>query len=121
MTEVLSLMDKVSSSAKVHPAYDHIAFTQIPKERFEDLKKAFVVYDKEKKGEIKTVGKIARHQFSVKILCTKNATVCGSGCGSVARAVTSNTRGPRFESNHWQNLFNICLLSTVLKRQNKEK
>ena len=25
----------------------------------------------------------------------------GSGCGSVGRAVASNTRGPRFESNHW--------------------
>ena len=26
----------------------------------------------------------------------------GSGCGSVGRAVASNTRGPRFESSHWQ-------------------
>ena len=65
------MMDKVSSSAKVHPAYDHIAFTQIPKERFEDLKKAFVVYDKEKKGEIKTVGEVARHQLPVIILYAK--------------------------------------------------
>ena len=28
----------------------------------------------------------------------------GSGCGSVGRAVASNTRGLRFESSHWQNL-----------------
>ena len=25
----------------------------------------------------------------------------GSGCGSVGRAVASNSRGPRFESSHW--------------------
>ena len=56
MSEVLSLMDKVSSSTKVHPAYDYISFTQIPKDRFEELKKAFVLYDKEKRGEIKTAG-----------------------------------------------------------------
>ena len=29
----------------------------------------------------------------------------GSGCGSVGRAVASNTRGPRFESSHRQNLY----------------
>jgi len=28
----------------------------------------------------------------------------GSGCGSVGRAVTSDTRGPWFESSHWQKL-----------------
>ena len=45
----------------------------------------------------------------------------GSGCGSVGRAVTSNSRGLRFESCHQQKFkFNI-LPSTVLKRQNKEK
>ena len=37
----------------------------------------------------------------------------GSGCGSVGRAVASDTRGPRFESSHRQNLLNICSLSTV--------
>jgi Ca2+-binding EF-hand superfamily protein len=46
----------VNSSAKVHPAYDHIAFSQVPKERFEELKKAFVLYDKDKSGKIKTTG-----------------------------------------------------------------
>ena len=29
----------------------------------------------------------------------------GSGCGSVGRAVASDTRGPRFESSHWLNLY----------------
>ena len=43
--------------------------------------------------------------------------MCGSDCGSVGGAVASNTRGPWFESSHWQNLLNICLLSTILKRQ----
>ena len=28
----------------------------------------------------------------------------GSGCGSVGRAVTSDFRGPLFQSSHWQNL-----------------
>ena len=29
----------------------------------------------------------------------------GSGCGSVGRAVASHTKGPQFESSHWQNLY----------------
>ena len=33
----------------------------------------------------------------------------GSGCGSVGREVASNTRGPRFESSHWQNLNWTCI------------
>ena len=47
----------------------------------------------------------------------------GSGCGSVGRAVASNTRGPRFESRHGQILKSIYLLSTVLfwKDENKGK
>ena len=31
----------------------------------------------------------------------------GSGCGSVGRAVASNTRGPWFESSHRQNFIYI--------------
>ena len=34
--------------------------------------------------------------------------ILGSGCASLGRAVASNTRGPRLESSHQQNL-NICL------------
>ena len=49
----------------------------------------------------------------------------GSGYGSVGRAVASDTRGPQFESSHWQKfiyILNICLLSTVYwKDENKEK
>ena len=40
----------------------------------------------------------------------------GSGCGSVGRAVASNTRGQRFKSSHWQisiYTLNICFLTTV--------
>ena len=48
----------------------------------------------------------------------------GSGCGSVGRAVASDTRGPRFESSHRQK-FNIeQLLDTVncvLKRRKIKK
>ena len=46
----------------------------------------------------------------------KVTMILGSGCGSVGRAVASNSRGTRFESSHWQkfnSLLNICLLSTV--------
>ena len=44
----------------------------------------------------------------------------GSGCGSVGRAVASETRGPRFESSHRQIFIYIEHLFTVncvLKRQ----
>ena len=39
----------------------------------------------------------------------------GSGCGNVGRAVASNSRVPRFESNHRQKSMLNILLSTVLK------
>ena len=46
-------------------------------------------------------------------------------CGSVGRAVASDTRGLRFESSHRQKIIyilNIWLLSTVYwKDENKEK
>ena len=51
----------------------------------------------------------------------KHFNFTGSGCGSVGKAVNFDTRSPRFESSYRQNLLNIYLLSTVLKRQNKEK
>ena len=44
----------------------------------------------------------------------------GSGCGVVARAVASNTRGPRFESSHRQLLLNIYLLLTACRKDEKE-
>ena len=46
----------------------------------------------------------------------------GCGCGSVGRAVASNTRGLQFKSSHRQNLY--CTLLTVNcieKTKNKEK
>ena len=45
----------------------------------------------------------------------------GSGCGTVARVVASDTRGPGFEFSNRQLLLNICFLSTVYKDENKEK
>ena len=45
--------------------------------------------------------------FNLKNVCL------GSGCGSVGRAVTSDTRGRRFESSHWQKLINFEHLYTV--------
>ena len=42
----------------------------------------------------------------------------GHGCGAVGRAVASDTRGPGFESSHWQLLLNIYYCR---KDENKEK
>ena len=46
----------------------------------------------------------------------------GSGCGSVGRAVASDSRGPRFKSSHWQknNIFieHLFTVNCVLKRRN---
>ena len=44
----------------------------------------------------------------------------GSGGGSVGRAVTSDTRDPWFESQHWQN-FIYQLYIEKRKDENKEK
>ena len=46
----------------------------------------------------------------------------GSGCGSVGRAVASDTRGPRFKSSHWQNyiehLFTVnCIEKTKIRKK----
>ena len=38
----------------------------------------------------------------------------GSGCGTVGRAVASDTRGKGFVSSHQQILFSTCLLLTVI-------
>ena len=38
-------------------------------------------------------------------LCPFKQEKEGSGCGSVGRAVASNTRGPQFKSSHRQNLY----------------
>ena len=45
----------------------------------------------------------------------------GSGCGTVDSTVTSDTRGPVFESIHRQFLINIFLLNVCRKNENKEK
>ena len=52
----------------------------------------------------------------------------GSGCASVGRAVASNTRGSRFESSHWQNLFilnilfivKLCIEKTKIKKRGRD-
>ena len=48
----------------------------------------------------------------------------GSGCGSVGRAVASNTRGPRFESSHWQTFISeihFYIVNCIEKTKIKEK
>ena len=43
------------------------------------------------------------------------------GCGSVGKAVASNSRGPWFESRHRQKINEHSLLSTALKRRKIKK
>ena len=57
-------------------------------------------------------------------LSVLNLTICkqlGSGCGSVGRAVASDTRGPRFESSHRQKFIykieHLFTVNCVLKRR----
>ena len=49
-------------------------------------------------------------------------TKLGSGCGSVGRAVNSNTRGPRFDSSHGQNFnWTIIIVDCIEKTKIKKK
>ena len=43
----------------------------------------------------------------------------GSGCGSVSRAVAYNSRGPRFESSHRQNLHRTFIVSCIEKTKKR--
>ena len=61
MSEVLSLVENVSGST---PAYNYSAFSQIAEEKFEKLKQAFVTFDKDQSGRIKTSGKIFQKDVS---------------------------------------------------------
>ena len=45
----------------------------------------------------------------------------GSGCDSVGRVVASNSRGPRFESSHWQKFILNIYCQLYWKDENKEK
>ena len=55
----------------------------------------------------------------------KKENILGCGCGSVGRAVISDTRGPRFESSHRQIFINIeqllYTINCVLKRRKIKK
>ena len=51
-----------------------------------------------------------------RVQCHKVRDVLGSGCGTVGRAVASDTRDARFESSYLQILFsNNCIEKTYLK------
>ena len=43
----------------------------------------------------------------------------GCGCASLGSVVASTTRGPRFESSHWQKISCTYLLLTVEKTKEK--
>ena len=44
---------------------------------------------------------------------SQTSTKYGCGCGSVGRAVATNTRGPRFESSPWQTFILIIWIGTM--------
>ena len=44
-----------------------------------------------------------------------------SGCGSIGKAVASNTRGPRFKSSHRQNLYWIFVYLFIINSIEKTK
>ena len=46
---------------------------------------------------------------------TRRKVEVGSSCGSVGRAVASDTRGPRFESSHQQNLHYLYTVNSIEK------
>ena len=50
----------------------------------------------------------------------------GSGCGSVGREVAFNTRGPPFDSSHWQNFIehlfvNLFIFNCIEKTKINKK
>ena len=45
----------------------------------------------------------------------------GSGCGSVGRAVAFDTRGPRFDSSHWQNFIEHLFIINCIEKMKINK
>ena len=43
------------------------------------------------------------------------------GCGSIGRAVAFDTRGPHFESSHWQTLNYLYTVNSIEKTKIKKK
>ena len=50
-----------------------------------------------------------------------NVIFKGSGCGSVGRAVASDTRGLRFESSHRRNFIHVFTINCIEKTKIKKK
>jgi len=55
MNEVLTLID-ITKPEKISPLYDRATYPQVSDLRFEELKVAFMQYDTDKSGKIKTAG-----------------------------------------------------------------
>ena len=51
---------------------------------------------------------------------TRRKVEVGSSCGSVGRAVASDTRGPQFESSHQQNLHYLYAVNSIEKTKIKK-
>ena len=55
------------------------------------------------------------------IFATNKIYLSGSGCGSVGRAVASDSRGLQFEFSHWQKIILNIYCQLYWKDENKEK
>ena len=49
-------------------------------------------------------------------LSSGKKTSLGSGCGSVGRAVAFDTRGPWFDSSHWQNFIEQLFIINCIEK-----
>ena len=61
-----------------------------------------------------------RRRFKKILLMYTENTHLGSGCGSVGRVIAFDTRGPRFESSHFQT-FLLSIVNCVEKTKIKKK
>ena len=60
-------------------------------------------------------------KWNIFLLLTVASNNMGSGCGSVGRAGTSDSTGPRFESYHQQKIILNIYCQLYWKDENKEK
>ena len=58
---------------------------------------------------------------SCQVSLDNNKVMVGSGCGSVGRAVASDSKGPRFDSNHRQHFKLNIYCQLYRKDKNKQK
>ena len=85
----------------------NVCFSFFLSQKFRDLQVSKMEMAKGSKEKRPTTKKIKFNE--------KNTKSWGIGCGSVGRAVASESRGPGFKSSLPKNLIEHCLLSTDIK------